>query len=452
MFNVWFKKSVIAGIAVFGLVVSLVAQDKDKKKEWKERGEYDLYEAITKTQDPNQWLTALDKWKQQYPQSDYADVRRQLTLETYRALNKPREAFDAAQDVLNDSPNHLVALSAIVGYVYALVPFGANPLAPQQQSDLDTAEKAARQILSNLEMIYSTDNRPPAMTDEKATQDKPQLRVFAQKTLGYIALEHKDYKKAQTELTKALQMDPHQGQVSFWLATAMLAQNQTNPELQPSALYEFARAAAFDGAGALPAADRKQVQDYLTKVYAQYHGSTEGLDKLMASAKSNPLPTGGFTIKSKADLEREKMEADEAAARANPMLALWRRIKTELASEQGASYFENNMKGAALPGGVNGVTKFKGRIVSMTPEIRPKELVLAIENPNTADVTLKLDSALAGKMEPGAEIEFDGVAESYTKEPFMVTFNVEKSHIAGWSGTSSPATRKSTAAKKTGAN
>jgi tetratricopeptide (TPR) repeat protein len=444
------KQSAIAAVLVLSLVASLPAQD--KKKEWKDRGEYDLYDSIAKTQDPTQWLATLDKWKQQYPQSDYADVRRQLTLETYRALAKPREAFDAAQDVLKDNPNNLVALSVTVGNVYALVPFGANPLTAQQQSDLDVTEKAAQQILSNLDSIYSKENRPPAMADDQANQAKPQLKAFAQKTLGYIALERKDYKVAQTELTKALQADPNQGQVSFWLATAMLAQNQTRPELQPSALYEFARAAAFDGTGALPAPDRQQVQEYLNKVYTQYHGSADGLDRLVAASRNNPLPAAGFQIKSKAEVEREKIEAEDAAARANPMLALWRRIKTELQSDQGSTYFENNMKGAALPGGVNGIAKFKGKLVSMTPAVRPKELVLAIENSNTADVTLKLDSALPGKMEPGAAIEFDGIADSYTREPFMVTFNVEKSHIAGWSGGGAPPARRHTAAKKTGAN
>ncbi|MBZ5602608.1 MAG: hypothetical protein LAO79_09910 [Acidobacteriia bacterium] len=442
-------KSTIAAVVVISLASLAGAQE--KKKEWKDRGEYDLYESITKTQDPNQWLAAIDKWKAQYPQSDYADVRRQLTLETYRALNKPREAFDAAGEVLKDNPNNLVALSAIVGYVYGLVPFGVTPLTPQQQADLDTASKAAQQILTNLDAIYSKDNRPPAMTDAQAAQAKPQLKAFAQKTVGYIAIERKDYKTAQSELTKALELDPNQAQVSFWLGTALLAQNQANPELQPAALYEFARSAAYDGTGALPLTDRKQVQDYLTKVYAQYHGSNDGLDKLMASSRLSALPPAGFSVKSKVDMERERIQAEEAAARANPMLALWKRIKSELQGPEGAAYFENNMKGAALPAGVNGVTKFKGKIVSMTPESRPKEIVLAIEG-MAQDATLKLDSALPGKMEPGAEIEFDGVAESYTKDPFMVTFNVEKSHVEGWMGKNAPAGKKHTITKKSGGN
>jgi hypothetical protein len=56
-----------------------------------------------------------------------------------------------------------------------------------------------------------------------------------------------------------------------------------------------------------------------------------------------------------------------------------------------------------------------------------------------ADVTLKLVGAdgttaapLTGKPEVGGEIEFEGVPQSFTKDPsFMVTFDVEKSKIAG---------------------
>src|SRR5277367_3721669 len=159
------RKNSIAAIILVSLVSALAAQDTTKA--WKDRSEYDLYEAITKTQDANQWLSILDKWKSGYEQSDYADVRRQMYLTTYRSLNKPAEAFHAAVEVLKDNPNNLVALSAIAGYIFALVPLNAAPSA-EQTMELDTAEKAAGTILGNLDTIYSKENRPPEMTDDQA--------------------------------------------------------------------------------------------------------------------------------------------------------------------------------------------------------------------------------------------------------------------------------------------
>jgi tetratricopeptide (TPR) repeat protein len=438
-------KTTIAVLMALGL--ALIAPAQDKKKEWKDRAEYDLFESITKTQDPNQALANLDKWKQQYPQTDFSDYRRLLYLGAYRQLNKPREAFDAAQEVLKDNPMNLVGLSAILQFIYPLVPPNTQQLTASQTADLDVAEKAANTVLNNLDTVYSKDNRPPEMTDDQAAKAKPELKTFAQKTVGYIAMVRKDYPKAVTELTRALELDPNQGQVSFWLGTATLAQNKTKPELQPVALFDFARAAAYSGTGSLPASDRKQISDYLAKVYAQYHGSAEGLDKLTAAAQSSAIAPAGFAIKSKADIDREQAEANRAAELANPMLALWRNIKRELQSDNGQAYFDANMKGAELPGGVNGVTQFKGKLVSMTPAIRPKELVLAMEDPSKPDVTLKLDSALPGKMEPGGEIAFTGLADSFSKDPLRVTFTVEKSKIEGWTGKNAPVVHR----KKTGA-
>ena len=78
--------------------------------------------------------------------------------------------------------------------------------------------------------------------------------------------------------------------------------------------------------------------------------------------------------------------------------------------------------------------KFKAKIVSMTPETKPKQIVLALEQPNVPDVTLELSKALPGKMEAGEELQFEGVAKSYTRQPFMVVFESSRIKIAGWTG------------------
>ena len=106
------------------------------------------------------------------------------------------------------------------------------------------------------------------------------------------------------------------------------------------------------------------------------------------------------------------------------------------------------MKGAEVPGGAGGIEKFKGKLIAAKPALHPKQLVLAMSDPNTADVTLNLDAPLPGKAEPGIDIEFAGVATSYTKEPFNVTFDVEKSKVAGWTGREAPAAPHRTGTKR----
>ncbi len=95
-------------------------------------------------------------------------------------------------------------------------------------------------------------------------------------------------------------------------------------------------------------------------------------------------------------------------------------------------YFEMNMKGAEIP------TPLKGRVIKLEPAVKPKVILLAMEdktnNTTTADATLKFEMPLAGKVEEGTELTFTGVADSYTASPFMVVFNVEKEKLHGWTG------------------
>lgn len=411
------KTSAAAVLIGAALVSSLAAQDK-KKPDWKDAAEYDLYKPITQTQDATIWLDSLDKWAKQYPQSELSGIRRLLYLETYRQLGRTRDAFNAAVEVLRDNPNNLFALSTIVGSIYQL----GSPTA----ADLDIAERATTRILANLDGIYAQENRPSEMTDADAAKAKPEMRVFAQKTAGWIDWMRKDFPRAEVEFRKAIDLDPKQGQVSYWLADAMLEQNKTNPEKQQPALYYFARAASFDGPGSLPASDRKNLTAYLNRAYVKYHGSEEGLAQLMAGAKLNAAPPAGFQIKSAAQIEKERIEAEQMFDKTHPERALWRDLKAALTSPTGDTYFETNMKDALVP-------RLKGKLVAMTPAFKPKELILSIEDA-AGDVTLKLDGALPGRMEPGGEIEFEGIAKSFTKDPFMVTFETDKAKLTGWTG------------------
>ena len=108
------------------------------------------------------------------------------------------------------------------------------------------------------------------------------MKNAAQATLAWVYVQRKDHPKAETELTKYLHLDPTQASTSLTLGGELLAQNQDHPEKLPLGLYQFARAATYDGQNSLPAAARKQALDYLTKTYTAYHGSKDGLDKLLA--------------------------------------------------------------------------------------------------------------------------------------------------------------------------
>jgi hypothetical protein len=285
------------------------------------------------------------------------------------------------------------------------------------------------------------------VTEENWKKERANVEGQAHATLGWVAQQRKNLDQAEVEYKKSLGVNPASGQVSLWLGQTILAEKK--PDKQPEAVFHFARSAVYDGPGALPEPTRKQMEQYLVKVYSQLHGDQTGLDELRTVAKTNALPPEGFKIKTSAELASEK---EEEFKKTNPMLALWMSVKKELAGANGASYFESNVKGAALPGGAHGVDKFRGKLISTKPAVNPKELVVGISDPNTAEVTLKLDSPLKGKAEPGIEIGFEGIASAFTPDPFNVTFDVEKDKLTGWKAAPAPApVKKAGGAKKGGA-
>jgi hypothetical protein len=452
------RTTIISLVAIAAFAAGLHAQApaaapaaaQKNAKNWKDTAEYDLYSAIIKPDaTPAARLQNLDKWKAGYPQSDYADTRQKIYLITYQALNNHRAAFDIATETLKTDPTDLASIQEILGYVRALEPTEAKAtLSAQNKADLETAEKVAQYLLANGDAVFAADKKPQGATDAQWAQAKPTMVRFAQFTLGYIGVEEKDNTKSEAELVKTLQADPTNAQASYMLATLLLGEQKDHPEKMPFALFEYARTAVYDGPGAMDAKTRGSVDNFLTtKAYPLYHGSAEGLAELKTLAKTNALPPEGHKIKSTVDIEAEKAAASAAEAAANPMLALWRTIKTELTGDNGPAYFESSVKDAGLPGGANGVTKFKGKLVSTTPAVRPKELILAVEGA-AADVTLKLEEPLPGMMEAGGEISFSGAAKAYTKDPYMLTFAVSKEDIEGWTGKGPAGARAPGAAKK----
>lgn len=401
------------------------AQAATKDKNWKDRAEYDLYTSITTETNAQKKLDLLNQWTQKYPTTDFKSERATLYLTTYAALNRPKDAVASAKDLVALDPKDFTAL-----YYMTLLTLQALDTSP---GALDDSEKAANGLIGALDAQFAAAKKPAAVSDADWAKARSDTEALAHTTLGWVAMQRKDNAKAEAEFTKSLQMNPAAGQVSYWLGTVILAEK--DPAKQAAALYDFARAAAYDGAGALAPPGRQSVQQYLEKVYTSYHGSKDGLDALEATAKASPLPTADFKILSTEDIEKENIQKQNDLALKNPSLALWLNIRTALTGADGDNYFNQNMKGAQTPA-------FTGKLISASPETKPKTLVLAIadkDNPNPkGDVTVNLDSPLPGKADGDTIITFQGIPQSYTANPFMVTFNAEKASIKGWTGKETP--------------
>jgi hypothetical protein len=439
-------KLALAAIAAVGL---MFAQDKPPDKPTgpvaKDQAEADLINGIMKEGDANKRLAELDEWSKKYPETEFADARPQFYLGTYIQLKKNREAFDKALEILAKHPNDYTALSSVILYGPTL-----NNNSPSA-ADQATTEKACNYIIDNAAAVFAESNKPAQI----AAADWSKMQAFwdpqARHTIAALIVGRKDNEKSEAELTKMLGRWPNDSTLAQLLGQVILAQNKAHPEKQPLAMYYYARAAAWDGEGSLPEANRKSLaQGFLIRAYKTYHGSQEGFEDLMTMAKSNATPPSGFKIKSTVEIEQEKADAQAKIDAADPAMAVWRTLKDGLTGANADQFFES-AKGAGFPGKDPSDKEkdmhWKGKLVSMTPAIRPKTLVIALQNP-AGDVTLKVDMPLGGKMDPGAEIEFSGTMSAYTKEPYMLTLDVEKDSIVGWKPIAAPPAPKKTVPKK----
>jgi len=410
----------IAFLAVF--TVGTAWCQTAKKKEVKDRAEYDLYVSVTKETNDAKRLEYLNTWKEKYPDSAFKLERLQYYLNTYKGLNNGAKMLDAARQLTAEDPKNLTGLYWQTVLAVSL----ANP-APDA---LDAGEKAANSLIANLEA------KPAGATDEAWKKEKATLEGIAHTTLGWAAMQRKNSEAAEKSFVTALEAIPNNAQVDYWMGAAILAGHKA--ERQAEALFYFARAAAMEGPGALAGPAKEKAVEYFTKLYTTYHGDASGIEDIKKYAAANPKPGADFKLLSKHELQNIK---DQEFAQSNPQLALWLRVKERLTAPDGEQYFAGSVKNTALP-------PLKGRVISHKPARFPKEIVVGIEKADVAEITLKLEDPPKGavKADPGTEIEFEGTPVAFTREPFNLTVEVATDKLKGWPAP--PPVKKAAVAKK----
>jgi len=387
-------------------------------KPFKDDAERDLAIAANIEKDPKAQVEKLDKWKHDYPTTAYDVERLNLYFIAYGALKQYHDQVVTAQELRKTLPADLTLLRTIFVDV--------AQIKPPSPEDLAALSDAANFIITNPDQVFDPAKKPADQTAAQWDQLKPQMVAYAKTQLDSVAEE-----QGTDAVIARLKQDPTRVALNVWLGKKILADAKDHPERQSDAIFHYARAASYTGPGCLDPKARESMKSFVDRAYKTYHGSAEGEDKLLAAASTSALPNG-FVIPSTVDVAKGEAAADEAKRAANPMLAAWNDTKTILTADDGQAKFDAEIKDAALP-------KFKGKIVSMKPAIRPKTVVVAVAKDGVADCTLTFETPLAGKMEPGEELEFEGVAKSFTKEPYMLTLAVDKDKLTGWTGKNAPA-------------
>jgi hypothetical protein len=442
-----------------GAAAAQTGQPAATKRNYKDNGEYDLYMAAFKdAQNPAKQIQDLDTWAQKYPTSDYKDVRTGMLVQAYSQLNPPKPdkvleyagqlitkdlktVFDDPRDGQRQILQFFYATTAAAGLAGSS--FFPNPT----PAEVELGRTAAKRLKEEAATFFVAANKPPATSDADWTKTRATLDQAADHTLLVLTIypaeavmapgntartpaQCKDV--AEPAYRKALTEYPNNAYVSYKLAQALQCQQKESPEKVFGAIYEYERAAVIDPklGGAQP--DPKVVPAYADKAYIGIHGSADGLDQLKELVKQSPLPPDGFKIKTAAEVAAEKQAE---FAKDHPYLDMWYRIKNALTDPADPDYFETKLKDTAGP-------KLRGVVVDGA--CRGKEITVAFPIPGQAgplvpEVTLKFEAPLSGKPDANAEITFEGaVATAFTKDPFMLTMDIEKSKVDGL--TTSPCT------------
>ena len=439
----------IAAVAVIGAVVltgnarparaqaAAGAAQPEKEKKVKDQGEYDIFNQARIDTDPIKQIQDLDTWTQKYPDSDYKDQDRPyMYIQAYHKAKQSAKVVDFGGQLMakdlkaNFQPDQILTILFMVCVNVAAIP---SPTPAQ----FATGEKAAHALQEFVPTFFTAANKPASATDAAWNEGKATMEKVARDTLMFNASkpgadamnrfatskDPEDCVAAEDAYKKALQQFPDGAAIAYQLGRALRCQQLASPEKVPQAIYEFARAAAIDPtlSGTM---DPKALETYLDNAYNTYHGSLEGLDQLKQQAKASPLPPAGFTIETASAILAKKQAEFEQS---NPQLALWMKIKGALADTGGEQYFDTQLKDSQVP-------PLKGILLEGKPACKSKELLVAIPLPDATgppqvEITLKLDAPLAGKPETGDSIQFPGVPKAFSKEPFMLTMEVNKADL-----------------------
>jgi hypothetical protein len=390
------------------------------QKNYKDRGEYDLYSKITQTKDPKERLQLLNTWQDKYPQTDFNKERLQYYVATLAQLaptdpQARQQLLQKASELLKLDPKDFQAM-----YYTAL--FGPGVGGTSCPADVSSeVQTAAQGVVDNINTPFDPSKKPANMSDADFTKAKNAALAIAHNALAWVDTCKKDMAGAENEYKASLEANPDQGNISAAYAKLLYDDKKT-----PDALFEYARASQYSGPGsALPEATRTQLQDFFNKAYQGYHGSADGAPQVLEAAKTQAVPPSGFNIVSANQAAQKEADTLQARINSDPAFKIWYAVEQSL-QQKGDAFFNSEVKDAEIPGGAEGVKWFKGTVISLDPPDAPTKVVLGVQDPKAPDATLLFSKPLPPEalntIKVGNQIEFSGVADSYTANPYMLTF------------------------------
>jgi tetratricopeptide (TPR) repeat protein len=367
-------------------------------KNWKSRDEYDAFNAMATEKDANKRISLAEAFLQKYSNSDFKDGAYVVEMQTYQQLNQPDKAVEAGHKALEANPDNPDALR-FLSFVF---PFVYKADDPEATAKLSRAESDAKHGLEMLQKLQ----KPAGVSDEQFNQAVKGLRAIFNGTVGFIALQRKDYPAAITSYKAASEDNPSDWYVFYRMGLAYL---YSNPHDYDHGIWYIARALALAQAAKDPNAE--EFDKYLKQTYIGYHGNDQGLQDVVTQAASSVNPPDGFKVAA--------MEAPKHTG--NPLVDGFNDMTYPLKfGGETAQKAWDALKGQALElGGV--VDSIQKGSEAGTYLVRIGILDQSKATPGVYDIEVKDSKQPDVKnLVRGDVVRFRGKADSYTATPNVV--------------------------------
>lgn len=374
--------------------------------------EYNAYNAAATSKNPTQQAQLAAAFVQKYPDSDYKNNALQIELQAqFSVPSLQAEAVKTAQTLMQApgvTAQQILVAETIISYVLPAQVQTNDPDMAAKMATLSHAASCGEQLLASA----------PAAQQAK-------FGPIMTKALGFAQLNTKQFDAAIATLSKAAQQNPTDPLPYYWMGVAEVT--KPTPDFS-TGIFDLAKASAL-------APQTQAFSTYLNTVYTTYHGSTDGLQDVVATAKQSATPPSGYHIASKVDVENDAAEKAyqeqlEKLKNQLPPEDSFAGIKARLMKPDMAAAEWKKVKGVGY--------ELEGIVTKVTP----KSVDIAVGAKATdaspeANVRVILAAPLTKKLAAGTDVTFDGVALSFKPNPpdpntpFLLTFN--QGSITGYS-------------------
>jgi tetratricopeptide (TPR) repeat protein len=370
-------------------------------------GEYKNYLAAINTADPAARAQAVEIWLTWYPYSVLRPGAFEAAMAAWQAAGQPAKADAIAARLLQADPDNVRALAnrAYAGRARAMAG-EADALAP--------AVAASQRGIGAIPKWQ----KPSGITDPDFTRLKMQIVAIFDGTLGFAALQAKDYTKARSHFLEAVSVEPDNLQDCYQLSVALLEGQPTDP----LGFWYAARAITIARA-AKNETTADAIEKYARSWYRHYHGSDEGWDAMMTrvAAGDRQAPDNiSNSISRKMTSSEAAIQVASASDPGTLSFGEWELVlahrddspaNVTAAERVWKAIIEKQRGGARL--------KLPIKVVKATPD----RIEAALSDENQSNNKVDLDITLARELRPlpavGATISIIGVLSDYRPQPFM---------------------------------